>query len=137
MPPRKRKRSRKSPKRRASSPRRTRAPRGKSSPRAARRRRRRASSSPRRKKSPRRARGGGAAARRKVVVHVPEEQGYVHGARGHLIAAKLGGRIHLAHVRRARGKAAYAADIDDKTYYFNIDESPGFAHLHAEPETTI
>ena len=135
MPPRKRKRSRKSPKRRASSPRRTRAPRGKSSPRAA-RRRRRASSSPRRKKSPRRARGGGAAARRKVVVHVPEEQGYVHGARGHLIAAKLGGRIHLAHVRRARGKAAYAADIDDKTYYFNIDESPGFAHLHAEPEAT-
>ena len=53
---------------------------------------------------------------------MPEKQGYVHGARGHLIAAKLDGRIHLAHVRRAEGGAAhrYAAQIDGKTYRFDI-----------------
>jgi len=68
-----------------------------------------------------------------VVVHVPEQQGYVHGDRGHIIAAKLDGRIHLAHVRRAEGGARrYAAEIDGKTYRFSIDRSPGYAHLHSD-----
>ena len=75
------------------------------------------------------------------MVYVPEGQGFVHGARGHMIAAKLGGQIHLAHIRRTRDtnigvnteEGQYAAQIDGKTYYFDIDQSPGFVHLRATP----